>query len=165
MSHCPSCRGFLSGAATGLLSAELATAAAMDAGGYGIYVDFGTADPACGNILVENCSVNDPSCYGYLFKNVSALVTINVNCGFSGGKRSSRAPMNGTPSLFCLELGTAKPGSGCMICMPRRCTRLPAPRRRAPALPSVSSSMQRPIRRRPTSSTRTACVKGRAVRC
>jgi len=52
------------------------------AGGYGIYMDFGTGNPTCGNIWLRNCSVNDPSCNGYFFKNVASLIVDNVNCGF-----------------------------------------------------------------------------------
>lgn len=52
------------------------------AGGYGIYMDFGTGNPTCGNIWLKNCSVNDPTCNGYFFKNVAALAVDNVNCGF-----------------------------------------------------------------------------------
>lgn len=57
-------------------------------GGYGIYMDFGTGNPACGNITIEECSVNDPTCNGYFFKNLSCLMVDNVNCGFAAANRA-----------------------------------------------------------------------------
>lgn len=53
-----------------------------DAGGYGIYMDFGDDNPACGNIEVSHSSVNDPAVNGYHFNNVTALELKHVNCGF-----------------------------------------------------------------------------------
>ncbi len=64
------------------LRIESGTASGGSAGGYGIYMDFGTGNPTCGNIWLKNCSVNDPACNGFFFKNVAALVVDNVNCGF-----------------------------------------------------------------------------------
>jgi hypothetical protein len=62
---------------------ESGTASGGSAGGYGMYLNFGSTNPKCGNISIKNCSVNDPTCNGFYFDNVSTLVAENVNCGFA----------------------------------------------------------------------------------
>lgn len=52
------------------------------AGGYGIFFNFNSSNPKCGNIRISNSSVNDPSCNGYYLVNISALEIENINCGF-----------------------------------------------------------------------------------
>jgi hypothetical protein len=61
---------------------------AGDAGGYGIYMNFGASNPDCGNIVVRNSSVNDPLVNGYHFENVSALQVQNINCGFGASNNA-----------------------------------------------------------------------------
>ena len=67
---------------------ESGTASGGQPGGYGIYLDFGAGNPACANLLLENCSVNDPTCNGYHLANISALVAVNINCGFSAANKA-----------------------------------------------------------------------------
>ena len=62
---------------------EAGTASGGSAGGYGMYLNFGSTNPKCGNISIKNCSVNDPTCNGFYFDNVSTLVAENINCGFA----------------------------------------------------------------------------------
>lgn len=63
---------------------ESGTASGGDAGGYGIYMDFGSGNPACGNLVIENSSVNDPTCNGYYIKRVTSLNIKNVNLASTG---------------------------------------------------------------------------------
>jgi hypothetical protein len=67
---------------------ESGTASGGQPGGYGIYMDYGTGNPACGNLMLENCSVNDPTCNGYHLANISALVAVNINCGFAASNKA-----------------------------------------------------------------------------
>lgn len=60
---------------------ESGTASGGSAGGYGIYMNFGSGNPYCGNITIRNSSVNDPTCNGYSFNHVAALEVQNINCG------------------------------------------------------------------------------------
>lgn len=64
---------------------ESGTGAGGATGGWGIYMDFGVPgvnNPACGNIILENSSVNDPTTNGYYFRNVTSMTVTNINCGF-----------------------------------------------------------------------------------
>jgi len=67
---------------------ESGTGSGGDAGGYGIFMDFGTGNPACTNLQLTNCSVNDPTCNGYHIKGVSGLLADNINCGFASGNNA-----------------------------------------------------------------------------
>jgi hypothetical protein len=62
-------------------------------GGYGIFMDFGTGNPAAGNITIEHFSVNDPSCNGIALNRVTSLSMKNVNIA-TGGTALSLVEVN-----------------------------------------------------------------------
>ena len=89
---------------------ESGTASGGDSGGYGIYMNFGAPgvnNPACGNIVLRNCSVNDPTCNGYYFRNVSAMVVQNVNCGFGSSNNAFILDDVGNATVINLGIGHA----------------------------------------------------------
>jgi hypothetical protein len=74
--------------------------------GYGIYMNFGASNPACGNIVIRNSSVNDPLVNGYYFENVSALQVQNINCGF--GAVNNAFILNDVGNVEVVALGVAE---------------------------------------------------------
>lgn len=67
----------------GTVRCESGTNSGGSAGGYGIYMDFGTGNQ-CGNMVIENFAVNDPVCNGIHLNGVTSLVMRNVNLAASG---------------------------------------------------------------------------------
>ena len=84
---------------------ESGTASGGDAGGYGVYMDFGAGNPFCGNIRVTNSSVNDGSCNGYHFDRVSVLEMVNINCGFASGNAAITLTDVGFAELTAIGIG------------------------------------------------------------
>jgi hypothetical protein len=64
---------------------EAGTLGGGAAGGYGIFMDFGTGNPACGNIMIENFSVNNDDCNGIAINNASSVSMDHVNLLVDGG--------------------------------------------------------------------------------
>jgi hypothetical protein len=86
---------------------ESGSASGGAAGGYGIYMNFGTGNPACGNIRVSNSSVNDGTCNGYVFNNVSALEVENLNCGFASENTAFSLNNVGFAKITALGIGNS----------------------------------------------------------
>lgn len=84
---------------------ESGTSSGGAAGGYGIYMNFGVGNPLAGNIKITNCSVNDPTCNGYLFANVAAIEVENVNCGFASANNAFELYRTNFAQITALGIG------------------------------------------------------------